>query len=62
VTSGHQATPIEGSWYEEQSTWPANLRAMASYPVIAVCQRCHGRIRRAEIGEAEWAHVPGGAG
>jgi hypothetical protein len=54
---GHQAAPVEGSWYCERTTWPANLRAWSAYPVIAVCRRCHGRIRMAERGQPEWAHV-----
>ena len=44
----HQAVPVEDSWYEERSTWPANLNSEAegAWPVIAVCTGCHGRIRR----------------
>lgn len=55
---GHQAVPVEGSWYCERSTWPANLKAVASYPVVALCGQCHGRIRLAAYGQREWAHVP----
>lgn len=61
VQWGHRAVPVEDSWYCERSTWPANLKAVASYPVIAVCEGCHGRIRRAEPGQADWSHVPAGA-
>lgn len=57
-----QPVPVRDSWYCERSTWPANLGAVASYPVIAVCRGCHGRIRRADIGQADWAHVPAGDG
>lgn len=57
---GHQAVPVEGSWYCERSTWPANLKAVASYPVVALCGQCHGRIRLASPGQAEWSHVPTG--
>lgn len=56
VPGAHQAVPVEDSWYEERSQHPANLKAPASYPVIAVCHGCHGRIRRAGPGR-EWAHV-----
>ena len=54
---GHLAEPVKGSWYEERSQHPANLLAPASYPVIAVCDRCHGRIRLAEKRQMEWTHV-----
>jgi hypothetical protein len=60
VLDGHQALPVEGSWYEERSQHPANLKAPASYPVIAVCQRCGGRIRLAQLLQMEWTHVPAG--
>jgi hypothetical protein len=59
VPDGHQATPVKGNCYEERSQHPANLKALASYPVIAVCQTCHGRIRLAEPLQMEWTHVPG---
>lgn len=57
VPGAHKAVPVEGSCYQERSTWPANLKAFASYPVVAVCSTCHGRIRCAELG-AEMVHVP----
>jgi hypothetical protein len=53
----HQPEPIEDSWYEERSTWPANLKAFGSYPVTAVCRACDGRIR-CEAPGREWEHVP----
>jgi hypothetical protein len=59
VTGDHQADPVKDSWYEEESQHPANLLAVASYPVIAVCKRCHGRIRLDEKVQMEWVHVPG---
>jgi hypothetical protein len=59
VLDAHQAMPVDGSWYEERSQHPANLRAEASYPVIAVCKRCSGRIRLAQLLQMEWTHVPG---
>lgn len=55
---GHQAMPIADSWYEERTLHVANLKAQGSYPVIAVCQRCHRRIRLARLAQMEWAHVP----
>lgn len=61
VAGDHEAVPVKDSWYEEQSLHPANLRAVASYPVIAVCKTCHGRIRLADKRQMEWVHVPGGA-
>ena len=60
VLDGHQAMPVEGSWYSERSQHPANLKAEFDYPVIAVCQRCGGRIRLAQLLQMEWTHVPGG--
>lgn len=60
VPGSHQAIPVEDSWYEERTLQVANLKAEASYPVIAVCKRCHGRIRLSELRQMEWAHVPGG--
>jgi hypothetical protein len=51
----HKAVPVEDSWYEERSTWPANLKAFAAYPVIAVCKDCHRRIRCAGLGR-KWEH------
>ncbi|HET6187115.1 MAG TPA: hypothetical protein VFE59_08945 [Trebonia sp.] len=56
VPGAHEAVPVEGSCYEKRSTWPANLKAFASYPVTAVCSTCHGRIRCAVMG-GEWVHV-----
>lgn len=55
---GHRPMPVDDSWYEERSQHPANLKAPASYPVVAVCQTCHGRIRLAELLQVEWTHVP----
>lgn len=55
---GHQATPVKDSWYEERTALPANLLNEMSYPVIAVCQRCSGRIRLRTKNQYEWAHVP----
>jgi len=57
ATAGHPAVPVEDSWYEEKTTLPANLKAVSGYPVIAVCSRCHQRIRRPER-EQGWQHVP----
>lgn len=54
----HQAVPVKDSWYSERTQHPANLLAEFAYPVIAVCQVCHGRIRLAERAQMEWAHVP----
>jgi hypothetical protein len=63
VPGGHQALPVPGSCYEEGTSLPANLRAEGSYPVIAVCKRCHERIRLDDKRQMEWAHVPAaGAG
>jgi hypothetical protein len=58
VPGAHEAVPVEGSCYVERSTWPANLKAFASYPAVAVCEGCHGRIRCAVMG-GEWGHVQG---
>jgi len=55
---GHRAMPIADSWYEEDTQHQANLKAYSSYPVIALCQRYHGRIRLARMTQMEWAHVP----
>jgi hypothetical protein len=52
----HEAVPVDDSWYEERSTWPANLKAFGSYPVTAVCKDCHERIRCGALGQG-WAHV-----
>jgi hypothetical protein len=57
--AAHEAVPVGGSWYEEQTLQVANLRAFAAYPVIAVCKGCHGRIRCGEPGLG-WEHVPDG--
>lgn len=59
VLDEHQGLPVEGSCYEERSQHPANLKAEGSYPVIAVCQTCSGRIRLAQRLQMEWTHVPG---
>lgn len=59
---GHQAMPVRDSWYEERTQHPANMKATASYPVVAVCRRCHGRIRLAAPAQAEWSHVTAGPG
>jgi hypothetical protein len=61
AVDGHQALPVKDSWYEERSQHPANLKAPASYPVIAVCKRCHGRIRLSGPLQMEWTHVPDAA-
>lgn len=53
---GHQAMPVKDSWYSERSQRPADLLDGASYPVIAECQRCHGRIRLAGKSQMEWTH------
>jgi hypothetical protein len=58
LPGAHQALPIEDSWYEERTQHPANLKAVASYPVTAVCKVCHRRIKLAEIRQMDWAHVP----
>jgi hypothetical protein len=55
---GHQATPVKDSWYSEKTLQVANLKAEGAYPVIAVCQRCSGRIRLAHYRQMEWRHVP----
>jgi hypothetical protein len=60
VPSGHQALPVKDSWYSERTQHPAVLTAPASYPVIAVCQTCHQRIRLAVPTQMEWTRVPGG--
>jgi hypothetical protein len=62
VVGDHQGDPVKDSWYEEGSQHPANLLAVASYPVIAVCRRCHKRIRLAQKTQMEWVHVPGADG
>lgn len=56
----HQANPVKDSWYSERTQHVANLKAEGSYPVIAVCTRCHRRIRLAHYRQMEWAHVPAG--
>jgi hypothetical protein len=55
---GHQALPVKDSWYEERSQHPANLLSDMAYPIIAVCQRCFGRIRLATKNQMEWVHLP----
>jgi hypothetical protein len=55
---GHQAAPVKDSWYSEKTQLPANLKAENHYPVVAVCQVCHGRIRLAELRQMEWVHMP----
>lgn len=55
---GHDALPVQDSWYEERTALPANLRSETSYPVIAVCKTCSGRIRLWTKNQMEWAHVP----
>jgi len=57
---GHQALPVKDSWYEERTQHPANLKNDVSYPVIAVCKTCYGRIRLAQKAQMEWQHVPEG--
>lgn len=58
VTGTHEALPIKDSWYEERTLHPANLKNAFCYPVIAVCQRCHVRIRLARLTQMEWTHAP----
>ena len=55
---GHQALPVADSCYSEKTQLPANLQNEVSYPVIAVCSACHGRIRLAQMVQMEWVHVP----
>jgi hypothetical protein len=57
IPGDHQALPVADSWYEEGTLHPANLKAVASYPVIAVCKKCHERIRLAVKTQMEWVHV-----
>lgn len=58
VLDDHQATPVKDSWYEEKTQHVANLVSEMSYPVIALCERCYGRIRLATKNQMEWVHVP----
>jgi len=53
----HTATPVHDSWYTERGSVPANFRRDDHYPIVAVCQTCHGRIRLRERRQMEWAHV-----
>jgi len=57
VTGSHEATPVKDSWYSERTQHPANLLADFDYPVIAVCETCHGRIRLDFKIQMQWRHA-----
>jgi hypothetical protein len=55
---GHDASPVKGSVYSEQTQHVADPPDRAVYhPVIAVCEICYVRIRRTTA-EKPWEHAP----